>query len=181
MLQVLREYNVQQVNTPTSSSLVFLCSLVYLPERVSFAWLIGCVCTFLLVMWCGSLKHHDAAFPRRLLAHTKRSLVPSGRQAPDTLLTGRGGRAVDGSSAQPGDRRWCLHSAGGVQMEGKPPTVTALPALCMHAHARFPVIRCSSVCAPPPDIFLHFPGKVRNRKERTLLPFKIETIHIDFL
>lgn len=63
------------------------------------------------------------------------------------------------------------------------PTVTALPALCMHAHARFPVIRCSSVCAPPlpQTSCLHFPGKVRNRKELTLLPFKIETIYIDFL
>lgn len=172
MLQVLREYNVQQVNTPTFSSLVFLCSLVYLPERVSFAWLIGCVCTFLLVMWCGSLKHHDAAFPRRLLAHTKRSLVPSGRQVPDTLVTGSGGRAVDGSSAQPGDRRWCLHSAGGgVQMEGKPPTVTALPALCMHAHARFPVIRCSSVCAPPPRHLPAFPWQSQEQKGTHAPPF----------
>lgn len=180
MLQVLRQYNVQQGNTPTSSSLVFFCSLVYLRECVSSAWLIDCVCTFLLVMWYGLLKHHEAAFPRRLLAHTKRSLVPSGRQVPDTLLAGRGGRAVDCFSAQPGECRWCLHSAGGGADGRQTPTVTALPTLCMHAHARFPVIRCSSVCAPP-DIVLHFPGKVGNRKELTFLPFKIETIHIDFL
>lgn len=171
---MLREYNVQQVNTPTSSSLVFLCSLVYLPECVSFAWLIDCVCTFLLVMWCGLLKHHEAAFPRRLLAHTKRSLVPSGRQVPDTLLTGRGGRAVDCFSAQPGERRWCLHSAGGCRWKANPHCHgSPLPALCMHAHARFPVIRCSSVCAPPlpPDILLAFPWQSQEQKGTHASPF----------
>lgn len=70
----------------------------------------------------------------------------------------------------------------GVQMEGKPPlSRLSLHSACMRMHAS--LLLDVQVCAHPTSpqtSCLHFPGKVRNRKELTL-PFKIETIHIDFL